>query len=235
MSRRRICNLVDRPRRGLRADHGIALLIVITALILILGLTSALILTTAVEMRIAAAFRDDGLAVSAADAAVSRAFIDLRNADLNATLGGGFSPFVDGPSGDRPLPDGTVVNLDRETSDLRCGKPAGCSDVDITTPAEDRPWGGHNPRWQLYGFGPASAMFPADPSPPAVYLVIWIADDPADDDDPYTDAAAGEPGAEVFMVAVSAYGTRGIQRTVEYVVERVGTQLRTLARHERRP
>jgi hypothetical protein len=223
----------DCERRG---DSGVALLIVITALILVLALTSALVLTSLVETRIAAAFRDDALVLSGADAAASRVLVDLRGADWDAVLGGEPSSFSDGaPAGGRTLPDGTMLDFDTETADLRCGRPSGCSDADIAVVAEERPWGAHNPRWRLYAHGPLSALLPSDPSPPRLYLAMWIADDPSDsDEDPFRDGDAAEnPGRGILMVAGRAYGPGGSRRTVQLVIEREGAEVRVLARHER--
>src|SRR5262245_25942317 len=73
------------------ADDGVALLIVMTALMLVVGLASALALTALVETRIAAASRDDALTQSAAEAAAARILVDLRTTDWNAVLGGALS------------------------------------------------------------------------------------------------------------------------------------------------
>jgi hypothetical protein len=194
------------------------------------------VLTSLVETRIAAAFRDDALVLSAADAAASRVLVDLRVADWNAVLGGAVSSFADGPpTGTRTLADGTTLDVGSETADLQCGRPGGCSDADIVTVAEGRPWGSHNPRWRLYAYGPLSALLPGDPSPPRLYLAAWVADDPSDsDEDPLRDGDAAEnPGRGILMVTGRAYGPGGSRRTVQLVVERVGSDLRVLARHER--
>lgn len=215
-----------------------ALLVVISALVLVLALTGALVLTSTVETRIAAVARDDALVLSAADAAVSRVLVDLRATDWNAVLGGSLSTFSDGPpSGRRTLPDGAELDLDSETADMQCGRPGGCSDADVTAVAEERPWGSHNPRWRLYACGPLAALLPGDPSPPRVYLAAWVADDPAEsDEDPLRDTDdADDPGHNVLMVAGRAYGPGGTRRTVQLVVERAGSELRVLAHHERRP
>ncbi len=219
-----------------RDQAGVALLIVIAALVLVLALTSALVLTGMVETRIAAASRDDALVLSAASAAASRALVDLRDADWNAILGGALSTFSDGPpTGTRILPDGTTVDLDRETADMQCGRPAGCSDADIATVADERPWGAQNPRWRLYAYGPLASLLPGDPSPPRVYLAVWVADDPSEtDDNPNHDGDAAEnPGRGLVMLAARAYGPNGMSRMVQLVVERDGAHLRLIAQHER--
>lgn len=219
-------------------EHGIALLVVISALMLVLALTSALVLTSLIETRIASAFRDDALTLSAADAAAERVLVDLRTADWNAVLGGALSTFSDGPPGGRRnLQDGTTIDLDSETADMQCGRQDGCSDAELASVSEDRPWGRHNPRWRLFAYGPLAALLPGDPFAPRLYLATWIADDPSDsDEDPFRDGEADDnPGRGLLMVASRAYGPGGTRRTVQLVVERAGTELRILARHERQP
>jgi len=219
-------------------ESGIALMVVIASLVLVLALASALVLTSLVETRIAAVSRDDALALSGAEAAASRALVDLRTADWDAVLGGALSTFSDGPpTGTRDLGDGTTLDLDSETADMQCGRPGGCSEADITSIDDERPWGPHNPRWRLYAYGPLATLLPGDPSPPRVYLATWVADDPLEsDEDPLRDGDSDDnPGRSVLMVSGRAYGPGGSRRTVQLVVERAGADLRVLAHHERHP
>jgi hypothetical protein len=218
-------------------EGGAALLTVIAAVVLMLALASALVLTSRVETQIAAASKEDALLLSAADVAASVALLDLRATDWDTVLGGGVtSGFTDGPLvGLRVLDDGTTLDLDRETADLQCGRPDGCSDADVAAVGDERPWGPRNPRWRLFASGPMAMLAPGVSLPPQVYLVAWVADDPSDaDDDPFRDGdGADNPGRQVLMVVGRAYGVGGARRTVQLVVERVGTDLRLLARHER--
>lgn len=230
------------PAGGTAGRHsrcdGIALLVVMVLMILVMAVTSALLLTSTVEIRIAAVARDEALVQSAADAAGWRAIIDLRSADWNSALAGAVSSFTDGPpDAPRTLPDGSYVLLSDETADLTCGHAGSCTQAEIDAVDAVRPWGGRNPRWRLFGYGPLSLMLPGDPAPPPAYVVTWIADDPLDDDgDPQRDGdGADNPGRGVLVVAARAFGAQGARHTVEWTVERVGAELRILARHERAP
>jgi hypothetical protein len=221
---------------GGSSDRGVALLVVVAAMVLVLAIGSALILTSVVETRIASASRHDALVLSAADAAAARVLVDLRAADWNAVLAGAVSALSDGPpAGERTLTDGAQLDLDADTSELQCGQRSACSDLDIATVGEGRPWGARNPRWRLFAYGPMALWFPDDPEPPGLYLAVWVADDPADaDDDPWRDGETlDNPGRGVILVTGRAYGRSGTRRTVQLAVERTGTSLRILARHER--
>jgi hypothetical protein len=210
--------------------------VVVTALVLVLALASALILTSIVETRIAFASRDAALVLSAANTAAYRVLIDLRGADWNAVLAGAISTLSDGPpNGPRALPDGSSMDLGRESADLQCGQSGGCGVAETMAVAEGRPWGSGNPWWRLFAYGPAAVWLPDDPAPPGVYLVAWVADDPTETDgDPFRDGvAADNPGRQVMLIAGRAYGAGGATRTVQLVVERVGTDVRVIAHHER--
>ncbi len=227
MSRHRTCHRRDSP-----GDSGMALAVVMGALVLSLAFTSALVLTLAAEARIATIAKNDHLLASAAQAVAVRALVDLRGAEWDAILAGGLSTFIDGPpSGWRPLPDGTGVDLGVETSSILCGLPSGCSEAEVAAVTDERPWGTNNPRWRLYAYGSLAALLQGDPQPLTPYVVAWVADDPTDaDDDPSRDGdAATNPGRGVLMVLARAYGPRAARRSVQLVVERVGPDLRLLA------
>ena len=54
-------------------------------------------------------------------------------------------------------------------------------------------WGANNPRWKLFAWGPLSSMLPDNQIDSAMYVAVWVADDPADgtggviDGDPTSD------------------------------------------------
>ncbi len=219
-------------------SSGVAVLLVMVALALMAALLGSLGLVGNVETHVSAATRDGAVALHAADAAAQRALADLRNADWSTVLGGPVSTFADGaPTGTRTLADGTVLDLDRETADLSCGQPAGCTEAAIEAVSSDRPWGSHNPRWRLYAYGPLADLLPGDPAPPTTYVAAWIADDPTDaDGNPFVDSPDdADPGHGVLVVAGRSYGPGFASRTVQLVVQRVGADLRILAWHERLP
>jgi hypothetical protein len=184
------------------------------------ALALSLALLTATESRVSAAFRGGLQVLYGADAAIERVLPDLAaEADVNRLLAGGsISSYADGPPGPRTLPDGTVVHLHTLTQMVSCGKPA-CSDADLDDEREDRPWGRNNPRWQLYGYGPLSSLT-AGLDAPRVYAVVWVADDPSEnDDEPLIDGGpdeeASNPGRGRLLLMAQAYGISGARRTVE--------------------
>lgn len=217
---------------------GIAVLLVMVALALMAALLGSLGLVGNVETHISSVARDGAGALHAADAVVHRALVDLRTADWSTVLGGAVSTFTDGaPSGTRILANGSSLDLDRETADLSCGQPAGCTEADTIVVAGDRPWGPRNPRWRLYAYGPLANLLPGDPLPPTTYVAAWIADDPTDaDGNPLVDSVDDtDPGHAVLMVVGRSYGPGSASRTVQIAVQRVGANLRILAWHERIP
>ncbi len=80
-------------------------------------------------------------------------------------------------------------------------------------------WGANNPQWRLFAWGPLMQVLPdtaAVDSP--MYLVAWIADDPAEDD--------GNPQADVngtLTVHAEAYGPGGTRKIVEVTVARTSS------------
>ncbi|MEQ1759017.1 MAG: hypothetical protein ABL986_11910 [Vicinamibacterales bacterium] len=219
-------------------SDGVALLTMLVVLIATAAFVAALVLTSVVETRIAASWRDGAAAMSAADAVARRALLDLATADWDAALGGAVSTFTDGPpSGVRVLEGAMQLSLDAETSELACGNPTGCSDAEVSRASAERPWGANNPRWRLFGYGPLAALFPDDPYPLRGYVASWVADDPTETDgSPSHDGAtADNPGRGVLLVTGRAYGPGVARRTVQLVVERVGTELRIIAWRELRP
>src|SRR5262249_13873101 len=140
------------------------------------------------------------------------------------------SAFIDGPaSGNRTLPDGTTLNLTDATNMVRCGKTT-CSDADLVANTEEHPWGVNNPRWQLYAYGPLQDIIPTGTINPRDYVIVWVADDPAEcDGDPLTDG--GPPiapctanlGKGVLAMLAHAYGPDGTRRVIEVTVARTDT------------
>src|ERR1041384_6875756 len=128
---------VARPgplRDRLRDEDGIALIISLMAMMLLMALGVALVMTTTTETRIAANYTEGTEALYAADAAVERVMDDILTVpDWNDILNGTRqSAFVDGSAGGtRTLPDGTQLNLTTATNMLNCGVASGCADGDL--------------------------------------------------------------------------------------------------------
>ncbi len=208
--------------RRLADDRGVAIVIALLAIALLMALGLAVVLTTMTEDKIAAAYRDGVEARYAADAAVERALQDMSGpGGWNSLFDGTVtSTFVDGPpGGSRALSDGGVLDLTVETNLVRCGRPA-CGEGDLTAVTAERPWGPNNPRWQLYAYGPLSRLLPAAALDSRMYIVVWIADDPAEsDDDPLADGAdIVNPGKGIALMRAHAYGPGGVRRAVEVTV-----------------
>ena len=205
-------------RRKHGRDRGVALFVTVMALFLVSAVAFALALSASVETMIAANYRRSVEALFAADAGLERAEADLRaSSDWNAVLEGlERSTFVDGPpSGVRPRPDGAPIDLDRETAVANCGSPAGCSDADLAAVTRERPWGASNPHWQLYAHGPLAALLPGTPDTSLFYLVVWVADDPAESDgDPLIDHNG------TLLVRSDAFGPSGAYRSIEATLAR---------------
>jgi type IV pilus assembly PilX-like protein len=222
-----------------RQEDGVALIVALMAMMLMMALGLTLIMTTTTETRISANYSQGTEALYAADAAVERVMDDILTVpDWNDILRGtARSAFVDGtPSGVRTLPDGSMLDLDKATSMLDCGKTS-CSAADMDAWTDERPWGSNNPRWQLYAYGPISSMLPTDTINSNDYVVVWIADDPSEtDNDPTTDGAPGvncdqsndptctsNPGLGVLAMHAEAYGPGGAKRVIEVTVARTDT------------
>jgi hypothetical protein len=221
-------------------EDGVAMIVALMAMMLMMALGVALIMTTTTETRISANYSQGTEALYAADAAVERVMDDILTVpDWNDILrGNARSAFVDGtPSGIRTLPDGSKLDLDKATNMLDCGKADACNATDLDSWTDERPWGFNNPRWQLYAYGPISSMLPTDTINSNDYVVVWIADDPSEtDNDPTTDGAPGvncgqsndpgctsNPGLGVLAMHAEAYGPGGARRVIEVTVARTDT------------
>jgi hypothetical protein len=222
---------LDMPRSlsaRLRDEGGVALILSLLCMLLLTALGMALSLTTMTEKRIASNYRDGVETIYAADASIERVMQDLLTvADWNKILDGSTtSSFVDGAPGTRTLPDGSSFDLVQATAMVRCGKTS-CSDADMNTSTEERPWGTNNPRWQLYAYGPATDLIETATLNSHVYVVVWIGDDPAETDGlPLIDGDTGggaNPGKGVVSMLAYAYGPTGVRRVIEATVARTDT------------
>jgi type IV pilus assembly PilX-like protein len=214
------------------SERGVALILVLLVMMTLSALSISLAVMVSTESRVAANYRD-GIEVSyAAAAALERVLPELAaEPDLDTVLAGvSVSSFIDGPAGLRRLPDGTFTDLRALTSIVNCGLPM-CTDVDLDQVREDRPWGLNNPRWQLYAYGPSTALG-ADRA--RVYAIVWVADDPSETDmDPFIDGGGAEnPGRGRLSITAHAYGPAGTRRMVEATVARDARGMRVLSWRE---
>lgn len=223
-----------------RDEQGIALIIALMSMTLMMALGLALILTTTTESRISGNYRQGSEALYAADAAVERVIQDILTVpNWDDILNGSVtSAFIDGPpAGNRTLPDGSKFDLTEATNVVRCNKLV-CSSGDLVEVTEERPWGANNPVWQLYAYGPLDQMVPTGTINSKMYVIVWVADDPSENDgDPLHDGAppagcnpnvdpacsAGNIGRGVIAMMAQAFGPDGTQRTIEVTLARTDT------------
>jgi hypothetical protein len=215
-------------RSRLRDEEGIALIVALLSMLLLTALGMALSLTTTTERRISGNYRDGVETLYAADAAIERVMQDVLTVpDWNRIVDGTVtSSFVDGAPGLRTLPDGSKLNLNEATAMARCGKTS-CSSADMDAYTDERPWGPNNPRWQLYAYGKLEDIIQTQTINSNVYVIVWMADDPADNDDnPLFDGGTtngANPGTGVLSMMAYAYGPTGARRVIETTVARTDT------------
>lgn len=208
-----------------RSEHGAALVVALMATLLLSALGLALVMTTTTESMIAGNYTSSQEALYAADAAIERTILDVLTVpDWNSMLTGATrSAFVDGaPNGTRTLTDGAILDLTEATNMANCGKVTTCSVADMNTVTDDRPWGANNPRWQLYGYGPVNQLLPTGTLNSNMYLIVWVADDPSEDDnDPTTDGNnANNKGSGVITLRAEAFGPGGAHKVIEVTLSR---------------
>jgi type IV pilus assembly PilX-like protein len=221
-----------------KSETGIALVIVLLAMMLIAALGMALSLTTSTETRIAASYAWSAETFYAADAAIERVVHDLASvADWTDALDGAAMSFSDGPPGPRTMPDGTRVDLNAITDRLNCGH-LSCSAAELTTVNADRPWGINNPTWRLYAHGPLRMLGSSIDVDPPNYVVVWVSDDPLENDgQPLIDGdetIAPNPGRGILQVRAQAHGAGGSQRGIEMTLRRAAARVHVLSWREMR-
>ena len=205
-------------------ERGAALIVSLMAMLLLSALGLALVMTTMTETKIAGNYTASQEAMYAADAAIERAMQDvLTVADWNSMLAGTVkSAFVDGTVGDRNIGGNYIFNLNQATNLMNCNKTSTCSDAEMDTTTEDRPWGENNPRWQLYAHGPVNNFITTGTLNSNFYVIVWVADDPSEtDNDPTADGnTTTNPGTGVITLRAAAYGAGGVNRIIDVTLSR---------------
>lgn len=224
------------------ADRGLALIVTLMAILMLMALSLVLSLNAMMETAIAAGFRSSQEALYAAEAGIECAVDELPTvADWTGVLEGVWrSARVDGPpSGARTLADGSTIDLTVATNMLNCGRVSTCTIAQMNNSTVARPWGTNNPRWALYAYGPLGVFLSTGAIDSNMYLAVWVADDPSEnDDDPTTDGdAESNPGSGVLVLHAEAFGPRGTHKVIEAFVSRahptqIGQPLRMLAWRE---
>jgi Tfp pilus assembly protein PilX len=217
--------LHSRDRIDRAGERGAALVVALMATMLLSALGLALVLTTTTETKITGNYVHAQEAMYAADAAIERTVQDVLTVpDWNNMLSGAQrSAFVDGPpSGTRTLPNGAVIDLAEATNMINCGKLTTCSVTEMNTTTEDRPWALNNPRYQLFAYGPSNNFIETGTLNSPFYIIVWVADDPADsDDDPTKDGNdSNNKGTGVILLRAEAWGGRGAHKVIEVTLMR---------------
>lgn len=192
------------------SERGAALVIALTFVLIVTAIGAAVTLATRTETLLVAGYRQSQEALYAAEGAIALALHDLAGqSDWNAVLAGASaSSFTDGASiAPRTLPGGgTVV--------LCCGPGSLTAEVQLRAHG-GRSWGGDTPQWQIFAWGPVDRWLAPGRIRSAVYLAVWVADDPADGDgNPMLDTN------DVLEVHAHALGPGGGRRIVHVLVER---------------
>ena len=201
--------LLDRDPRN---ERGAALLVAITLVLMLAAIGAAVSVASRTETLIAGDFRQSREALYAAEGAIALAVRDLAVLpDWTGVLSGAtVSSFTDGAAiGLRTLPGGGSVEL--------CCHAGSLSDDVQRRAHAGRSWGADTPQWQIFAWGPAAGWLPPGRIDSAMYLVVWVADDTADND--------GNPAADsngVVELHAHALGLRGGRRVVQVLVERAG-------------
>ena len=209
-----------------RREEGIALVIAILCVLVLMALGSGLLLAVSSETLVAANYRDAMEGAYAADAAAGLALADLLAAgDWNEVLAGVVRPtFVDGPpSGTRTTPGGPTIDLGQAVNRANCGRVSACTAADMDAVTTERPWGPNNPRWQPYVYGRLEDMLPAGTIVSPYYVLVFVADDPAENDnDPLRDGTDPlvNAGSGVLAVRAESFGPRGAHKVRELMLAR---------------
>lgn len=204
-------------------ERGTAMVLAVAATLLMLVLGGALVLVTSTETRIAARFARNIEVLYAAEAALERALVDLAALpDWDAALAGAaVSTLTDGAPGGVRIAGAAAVDIDAWTNRLRCGREDACAPGEMAAITADRPWGDNNPRWQLYAWGPLTALAPV-PAGHEAYVLVWVGDDPGETDaDPLRDGGGDDnPGRRTLVLVAQAVAPGGLRRVLEVTVRR---------------
>jgi len=204
----------------LRKEDGVALIIALMATMLLTGLGMTLMLLSNTETQISANYRNSQEGLYAADAAVERIVQDLlliprwndilTNSSGPAECAGTMSSFVDGTCSSNltpTIPDtGETVNLGKATRNLQA----------VTDTANL--WLTNNPKWRLFAYGPISSLLTGTTIDSQMYVAVWIADDPADND--------GNPQIDTngtVTLHAEAFGPKGTHKIIEVTVARTSS------------
>lgn len=216
------------------SEVGMAIVVCLLAMLLLMALGGALVMSTSVETMIAGNFRSAREATYAASASLERAMADLPAVPdwtllLNGTV---MSAFIDGaPGGARTLPDGSTLDLTHVVNLANCRRTTACTDAQMDAVTSERPWGTDNPRWRLLAYGPLRDMLPPGAISSQLYVVVLVADNQAENDgNPSIDGSdESNPGSGRIELRGEAFGPRSAHRGVEATVARTPSGVRVVS------
>ncbi len=213
-----------------RSERGVALIVTLLAMMMMVALGTALILTTSTELKITRNFRNTSEGLYAADAVVERAMDDILTIrDWNSLLNGSAqSAFIDGlPGGTRTLADGKTIDLGAILNYANCQKATTCANSDMDAVTNGRPWGANNPRWTPFAWGFLNDITPSGSVNSAFYVMVMVADDPSENDNnplldgaPPPPPATVNPGGGVISMRAEAFGPSGAHKVLELTLSR---------------
>ena len=202
-----------RVHRRLREETGTALILAMMSMMLLTALAAAVVMVSSTEIKIASNYSAGQEALYAADAAVERVVQDLlmipRWNDL--LTGAVTAGFIDGDmTGEKVLMGGGKITL-------CCGTNSATGQLQADTNTLNL-WGANNPQWRLISWGPLGNLFETTILDSPMYVAVWVADDPAENDsDPSSD------GNGTLSLHAEAYGPDGSRRVLEVTVGRTSS------------
>jgi type IV pilus assembly PilX-like protein len=191
-------------------EHGSALIIALMAMMLLTALAAALVMVSNTEVKIAGNYANGQETLYGADAGIERVVQDLLLIPRwNDVLSGtSRSAFVDGLTTDqKTVPGGGVIAL-------CCGPNTATGQLQANTNALNQ-WAANNPQWKLFAYGPLRNILADNSIDSAVYVAVWVADDPAETDgDPLSDSNG------TLTLHAEALGYSGSHKVIEVTVAR---------------
>jgi hypothetical protein len=205
-----------------RDERGVALVTALLATMLLTALGMAVVLVSNTESLITGNHRAAAAALYAADAGIERAVQDLLliprwndvlqgGAAGTAAVSAETSSFAGtSPTSPMTLPNGMTLTLCCDAASLGGQLQAESNSANF--------WGANNPSWRLYAWGPLSSLLPGGSIDSDMYVSVWVADDPSENDgNPLFDANG------VLTMRAEAFGQGGVRKVVEVTVARTAT------------